>query len=99
MKRGVLPSNSKDIENNGGKKVIKGLLLGDLAKQVKNIDGKMLCKDGNHRNLTVAIMGNLGNDTASSGSFAAMVHGSNRQNIDGKYKVRRKVSINPSATV
>ncbi|GKA55405.1 hypothetical protein Tco_0754354 [Tanacetum coccineum] len=73
--RGVLPSNSKAKENNGGKKVIKGSLLGDLAKRVKNIDGKMLCKDGNHRNLTVAIMGNLGNDTVGSGSFAAMVHG------------------------
>ncbi|GJU53844.1 hypothetical protein Tco_1227558 [Tanacetum coccineum] len=71
----VLPSNSKAKENNGGKKVIKGSLLGDLAKRVKNIDGKMLCKDGNHRNLTVAIMGNLGNDTVGSGSFAAMVHG------------------------
>ncbi|GJX84400.1 reverse transcriptase domain-containing protein [Tanacetum coccineum] len=50
-------------------------------------------------NKAAAAVSNAGNMTAGSKPFAVVVHGSNRPNIDGKYKVRSKVSMNATTTV
>ncbi|GJS60017.1 reverse transcriptase domain-containing protein [Tanacetum coccineum] len=45
MERGFLSSSSMDKKQNGKRKE-KGTTLGNLAKRVKNIDGKIVGKDG-----------------------------------------------------
>ncbi|GJW44848.1 zinc knuckle CX2CX4HX4C containing protein [Tanacetum coccineum] len=46
MEQGFLNRSSKASKKNGGESRKKGALLSDLASKVKNIDGKMLGKDG-----------------------------------------------------
>nr|GEW43014.1 hypothetical protein [Tanacetum cinerariifolium] len=46
-----------------------------------------------------AVVNDVRKVVAGGRPFAAVVKGSNRPNIDGKYKARRKVSMNETATV
>ncbi|GJR25728.1 reverse transcriptase domain-containing protein [Tanacetum coccineum] len=73
----------------------KGLGVGNISgsKPLKSI-----LKNSKPLNRDAAATGVEGNILAGNKSFAAVI-GRDKLNIDGKYKVRRKVSMNPSAMV